>query len=146
MRPGLESYDAFTKILTEANIGECLLGRSDIALAYLVHLSGRGSFIKDGKLSFDDPLNQGTKSLKLVADWAQQGLIPKNAGYAPMVALFPKSDGCISQALRCPALSLTSWPCFQSARSGEGFSIPRCYGSAPRLFGILQDAEMTYEE
>jgi ABC-type glycerol-3-phosphate transport system substrate-binding protein len=53
-----------------------------------------GSFIKDGKLSFDDPLNQGTKSLKLVADWAQQGLIPKNAGYAAMVALFTAGRAC----------------------------------------------------
>jgi multiple sugar transport system substrate-binding protein len=47
-----------------------------------------GDFLKNGQLSFDDVMNQGPKSLQVLADWAKQGLIPKNTGYSSMVALF----------------------------------------------------------
>lgn len=47
-----------------------------------------GDFLKNGQLSFGDVTNQGTKSLQTLADWAKQGLIPKNTVYSAMVALF----------------------------------------------------------
>jgi len=101
---GFDSYEAFTKMLTEAKAKSHLIPISANVYSedpaslwriwYTFLVQQGGSFIKDGKLSFDDPLNQGTKSLKLVADWAQQGLIPKNAGYAAMVALFTAGRAC----------------------------------------------------
>src|SRR5215472_10165625 len=101
---GLDSYDAFTKMLTQAKAKSHLIPISANVYSedpaslwriwYTFLVRQGGSFIKDGKLSFDDPLNIGTKSLKLVADWAQQGLIPKNAGYAAMVALFTAGRAC----------------------------------------------------
>jgi len=47
-----------------------------------------GDFLKEGKLSFDDIPNQGTKALQQIADCTKDGLMPKNTGYSSMVALF----------------------------------------------------------
>jgi multiple sugar transport system substrate-binding protein len=52
-----------------------------------------GDFLKDGQLSFGDMANQGNKSLQVLADLAQQGLLTKNTTYPAMVALFTVGRG-----------------------------------------------------
>jgi multiple sugar transport system substrate-binding protein len=101
---GLDSYEAFTKMLTEAKAKTRLIPVSaniyseDPAslwrIWYTFLVQQGGSFVKDGKLSFDDALSKGTKSLQSIADWSQQGLIPKNTGYPSMVALFTAGRAC----------------------------------------------------
>ena len=95
---GLDGIDAFTKMLTEAKakthlipVSENMYSQDPASLWRLWYTFFRqqdGDFLKNGQLSFDDVSNQGTKSLQLIADWAKEGLIPKNTGYSSMVALF----------------------------------------------------------
>jgi multiple sugar transport system substrate-binding protein len=95
---GLDGIDAFVKMLATAKekthlipISENMYSEDPASLWrlwYTFFKQQSGDFLKNGQLSFDDVTNQGTKSLQLLADWAKQGLIPKNTGYASMVALF----------------------------------------------------------
>ena len=95
---GVDGMDAFTKMLTEAKakthlipVSENIYSEDPASLWRLWYTFFRqqgGDFLKNGELSFDDVANQGTKSLQMIADWAKQGLIPKNTGYSSMVALF----------------------------------------------------------
>ena len=95
---GLDGLDSFTKMLTTAKekthlipVSENMYSEDPASLWRLWYTFFRqqgGDFLKNGKLSFDDIPNQGTKSLQILADWAKQGLIPKNTGYQAMVALF----------------------------------------------------------
>jgi multiple sugar transport system substrate-binding protein len=95
---GLDGIDPFTKMLTEAKakthlipVSENMYSEDPASLWRLWYTFFRqqdGDFLKNGQLSFDDVSNQGTKSLQLIADWAKEGLIPKNTGYSSMVALF----------------------------------------------------------
>ena len=87
---GLDGMDAFTKMLTTAKekthlipVSENMYSEDPASLWrlwYTFFKQQKGDFLKDGKLSFDDVTNQGTKSLQFLADWAKQGLIPKNTG------------------------------------------------------------------
>ena len=65
-----------------------LRARSAIRITRTFFRQQDGSFLKDGKLSFDDVQNQGTKALQQIADCAKDGLMPRNTGYSSMVALF----------------------------------------------------------
>src|SRR6202045_775992 len=95
---GLDGIKAFAKMLTTAKEKTHLIPVSENMYSedpascwrvwYTFFKQQKGDFLKDGKLSFDDVTDQGTKSLQFIADWAKQGLIPKNTGYASMVALF----------------------------------------------------------
>ena len=95
---GLDGIDAFTKMLTTAKekthlipVSENMYSEDPASLWrlwYTFFKQQNGDFLKNGQLSFDDVTSQGTKSLQFIADWAKQGLIPKNTGYASMVALF----------------------------------------------------------
>jgi multiple sugar transport system substrate-binding protein len=95
---GLDSLAAFTKMLTDAKAKTHLIPVSaniysqDPAslwrIWYTFFVQQGGDFVKNGQLSFDDVNVQGIKSLQIMADWSKEGLIPKNVGYASMVALF----------------------------------------------------------
>jgi multiple sugar transport system substrate-binding protein len=95
---GLGGIDAFTKMLTTVKEKTHLIPVSANVYSedpaslwrmwYTFFKQQNGDFLKNGQLSFDDVMNQGPKSLQVLADWAKQGLIPKNTGYSSMVALF----------------------------------------------------------
>ena len=96
---GLDNIESFTKMLADVKAKTHLLpvawsGTSSADPAscwrvwYTFFRQQNGDFLKNGQLSFDDVTNQGTKSLQTLADWAKQGLIPKNTVYSAMVALF----------------------------------------------------------
>jgi multiple sugar transport system substrate-binding protein len=95
---GLGGIDAFTKMLTTVKEKTHLIPVSANVYSedpaslwrmwYTFLKQQNGDFLKNGQLSFDDVMNQGPKSLQVLADWAKQGLIPKNTGYSSMVALF----------------------------------------------------------
>jgi multiple sugar transport system substrate-binding protein len=95
---GLDGLEAFTKMLTEAKSKTHLIPISaniysqDPAslwrIWYTFFRQQDGEFVKNGQFSFDDVNVQGIKSLQIMADWSKDGLIPKNTGYASMVALF----------------------------------------------------------
>jgi multiple sugar transport system substrate-binding protein len=95
---GLDELEAFTKMLTEAKSKTHLIPISaniysqDPAslwrIWYTFFRQQDGEFVKNGQFSFDDVNVQGIKSLQIMADWSKDGLIPKNTGYASMVALF----------------------------------------------------------
>ena len=95
---GLDGIDAFTKMLTTVKEKTHLIPVSANVYSedpaslwrmwYTFFKQQNGDFLKNGQLSFDDVMNQGPKSLQVLADWAKQGLIPKNTGYSSMVALF----------------------------------------------------------
>jgi multiple sugar transport system substrate-binding protein len=95
---GLDGLDAFNKMLTTAKEKTHLIPvAADIyaedqaslwRIWYTLFKQQGADFIKDGKLTFDDVYNQGTKSLQIMADWVKDGLVPKNVGYQAMVALF----------------------------------------------------------
>ena len=95
---GLDGLEAFTKMLTEAKSKTHLIPISaniysqDPAslwrIWYTFFRQQDGEFVKNGQFSFDDVNVQGIKSLQIMTDWSKDGLIPKNTGYASMVALF----------------------------------------------------------
>ncbi|MBV9491342.1 MAG: extracellular solute-binding protein [Verrucomicrobia bacterium] len=95
---GLENIDAFTKMLAVVKAKTHLIPVSanihpqDPAslwrVWYTLFKQQGGDFVKNGQLSFDDVSSQGTKALQVMADWAKEGLIPKNTSYPSMVALF----------------------------------------------------------
>jgi multiple sugar transport system substrate-binding protein len=95
---GMDGYEAFTAMLKTVKDKTHLIPCSENIysedpaslwrLWYTFFKQQGGDFLKDGKLSFDDLTVQGTKSLQQIADWAKDGLIPKNTGYQSMVALF----------------------------------------------------------
>jgi multiple sugar transport system substrate-binding protein len=95
---GLEGIEAFTQMLTAAKGKTHLLpiawstNSADPAscwrLWYTMFKQQNGDFLKDGQLSFDDVANQGGRALNVIADWAKDGLVPKNTTYPSMVALF----------------------------------------------------------
>ncbi|MGA7215485.1 MAG: extracellular solute-binding protein [Terrimicrobiaceae bacterium] len=60
---------------------------------YSLFKQQKGNFVKGGQLSFEDMPNQGNKSLQVLADWAQDGLLTKNTTYSAMVALFSVGRG-----------------------------------------------------
>ncbi|HEY2423866.1 MAG TPA: extracellular solute-binding protein, partial [Chthoniobacterales bacterium] len=113
---GLDSLAAFTKMLTEAKAKTHLIPVSaniysqDPAslwrIWYTFFVQQGGDFVKNGQLSFDDVNVQGIKSLQIMADWSKEGLIPKNVGYASMVALFTaaRSDFMINGNWEVPTL------------------------------------------
>lgn len=95
---GLDSVEAFTKMLGETKAKTHLIpvsaniNSADPAslwrIWYSLFRQQNGDFIKDGQISFSDASSIGTKCLQQMSDWAKDGLIPKNVGYASMVALF----------------------------------------------------------
>jgi multiple sugar transport system substrate-binding protein len=95
---GTEGIEAFTQMLTATKGKTHLLpiawstNSADPAscwrLWYTLFKQQNGDFLKDGQLSFEDLANQGGKGLQVIADWAKDGLIPKNTTYPSMVALF----------------------------------------------------------
>jgi multiple sugar transport system substrate-binding protein len=95
---GLDGIDSFTKMLADLKAKTHLIPVSanihpqDPAslwrVWYTLFKQQKGTFVKDGQLSFDDVSNQGAKALQVMTDWAKEGLIPKNTSYASMVALF----------------------------------------------------------
>ena len=113
---GMDGLEAFNKMLTEAKAKTHLIPISaniysqDPAslwrIWYTFFKQQDGDFIKDGQFSFDDVNKQGLKSLQVMADWSKDGLIPKNAGYPAMVALFTagRSDFMINGNWEVPTL------------------------------------------
>ena len=95
---GLEDFSSFTKMLTTVKDKTRLIPVSanfhseDPAslwrIWYTFFKQQNGDFIKNGQISFEDMPNQGTKALQAMADATKDGLMPKNTGYASMVALF----------------------------------------------------------
>jgi multiple sugar transport system substrate-binding protein len=96
---GTDSIESFTKMLAAAKAKTHLIpvawsgtSSDDPAtcwrLWYTFFKQQNGDFLKDGQLSFENVANQGSKALQVLADWAKDGLIPKNTTYASMVALF----------------------------------------------------------
>jgi multiple sugar transport system substrate-binding protein len=95
---GLDGIETFTKTLTAFKdktratpvaVESVAAGPAGTWRAwYSLFKQQKGSFIKDGQLSFEDMPNQGSKSLQVLADWAKQGLLTKNTTYSAMVALF----------------------------------------------------------
>jgi multiple sugar transport system substrate-binding protein len=100
---GLDSAEAFTKMLTEVKTKTKLFpiawstNSADPAscwrLWYTLFKQQGGDFVKDGKLTFDDLAHQGSKSLQVIADMAKDGLVTKNTTYSAMVALFTAGRG-----------------------------------------------------
>ena len=101
---GLDNIDSFTKMLAALKAKTHLIPISwsgttsaDPAscwrLWYTFLKQQNGDFFKDGQLTFDSVAAPGTKALQILADWAKDGLIPKNTTYASMVALFTAGRG-----------------------------------------------------
>jgi multiple sugar transport system substrate-binding protein len=100
---GLDNVASFAKMLTETKAKTKSIpiawstNSADPAscwrLFYTFFKQQNGEFVKDGQLTFDDLANQGNKGLQIIADWAMQGLIPKNTTYPSMVALFTAGRG-----------------------------------------------------
>ena len=95
---GLDGIEAFKKTLTafkeKARVTPIAFSSAPADPAstwrawFTLFKQQKGDFIKDGQLSFADMANQGNKSLQVLADFAQQGLLTKNTTYPAMVALF----------------------------------------------------------
>jgi multiple sugar transport system substrate-binding protein len=136
---GLDSLEAFTKMLTEAKSKTHLIPISaniysqDPAslwrIWYTFFKQQDGDFVKDGQFSFDDVDKQGLKSLQIMADWSKEGLIPKDTGYPSMVALFTagRADFMINGNWEVPTL-------VDLQKQGK---LPFEYGivAFPKLFG-----------
>jgi multiple sugar transport system substrate-binding protein len=95
---GTDSIEAFNKMLGEAKAKTHLLPIAESTnteepascwrVWYTMFKQQGADFIKDGKLSFDNVENQGTKSLQVLADWMKNGYTPKSTNYPSAVALF----------------------------------------------------------
>lgn len=57
-------------------------------LWYTLFLQQGGTLVRDGKLDLTDLDTKGKVALQVMADWAKEGLIPKNTQYPANVALF----------------------------------------------------------
>ena len=136
---GMDGLEAFTKMLTVAKSKTHLIPISaniysqDPAslwrIWYTFFKQQDGDFVKDGQFSFDDVNVQGIKSLQIMTDWSKEGLIPKNTGYASMVALFTagRADFMINGNWEVPTL-------VDLQKQGK---LPFEYGivAFPKLFG-----------
>jgi multiple sugar transport system substrate-binding protein len=134
----LDGMDPFTKMLTTVKGKTHLIPVSANVYSedpaslwrmwYTFFRQQNGDFLKNGELSFDDVMNQGTKSLQDLADWAKQGLIPKNTGYSSMVALF--------SAGRAVFMINGNWEVPTMVDLKKGGKLPFDYGVAafPKLF------------
>jgi multiple sugar transport system substrate-binding protein len=94
---GTDSIEAFGKMLGEAKAKTHLLPITEETTQgpascwrvwYTMLKQQGGDFLKDGKLSFADAENQGTKALQIMADWMKNGYFPKSTNYQSCVALF----------------------------------------------------------
>jgi multiple sugar transport system substrate-binding protein len=100
----LDSIESFTKMLAAVKAKTHLIpiawsGTSSDDPAscwrvwYTFFKQQGGDFLKDGQLSFETVSTPGNKALQTLADWAKDGLIPKNTTYPSMVALFTAGRG-----------------------------------------------------
>ncbi len=95
---GQDNVESFTKMLAEAKAKTKLLPiawstnsadpASSWRLWFTLFKQQNGEFLKDGRLTFDDVAQQGSKALQVIADWSKEGFVPKNTTYPAMVALF----------------------------------------------------------
>src|ERR1700739_4098435 len=94
---GTDSIEAFGKMLGEAKTKTHLLPITEETTQgpascwrvwYTMLKQQGGDFLKDGKLSFADVENQGTKALQIMADCMKNGYFPKSTNYQSCVALF----------------------------------------------------------
>jgi multiple sugar transport system substrate-binding protein len=139
---GLDGYDSFTAMLKTAKdkthlipVSENMFSTEPASLWrlwYTFFKQQGGDFLKDGKLSFDDVGNQGIKSLQFMADWAKDGLMPKNVAYQSMVALF--------SAGRAVFMINGNWEVPTMVDLQKTGKLPFDYGVAalPKFFGTQQ--------
>jgi multiple sugar transport system substrate-binding protein len=101
---GLDGVESFTKMLTAVKAKTHLIpvawsgtNSEDPASCwrvwYTLFKQQNGDFLKDGQLSFESVTAPGSKALQVIADWAKDGLVPKNTTYPSMVALFTAGRG-----------------------------------------------------